>query len=241
MSDFCKMTIWLILVFYSFVSGNAYGFPDKVAMKKIPRGCFVMGNNEGYEDEKPTHNVCLESYSMDTYEVSQNDFKKKMGYNPSHFNGSNLPVEGVTWEEANKYCLRLEKRLPTEAEFEYAARAGTETKYYWGNEVGVNNANCIGCGSIWDGTQTAPIGSFRPNPWGLYDMIGNVWEWVNDWYYPGYLNERKTKNPLGPVTGNEKVFRSSSWYYFAENSLVSKRNSFYPDKPFFGVGFRCVR
>ena len=236
-----KLTLGLIIFLILLYAKNGLGFSNITKMQNIPKGCFIMGNQEGFEDERPLHKVCLSTYLMDTYETTQKQFKYIMNYNPSHFIGGNLPVEGVTWEEANEYCLKIGKRLPTEAEFEYASRAGTQTNYPWGNKIGVNNANCIGCGSNWDGTKTAPVGSFPPNAWGLYDMIGNVWEWVNDWYNPNYQSKEVEINPTGPDKGAEKVFRSSSWYYFPKNSLVSTRNSYYPDKPFLGVGFRCVR
>ena len=238
----CSVFAFYLIIFFSFLwATNSFGFTEKNKMQKIPEGCFMMGWENGYEDEKPRHEVCLDSFSMDLVEVTQLKFEKVIGNNPSQFRGEDLPVEGVTWGEANKYCAILGKRLPTEAEFEYASRAGTKTKYYWGNYIGQNNANCIGCGSIWDGTKTSPVGSFTPNPWGLYDMIGNVWEWVNDWYYPRYSSNKTEKNPKGPRTGTEKVFRSSSWYYFAQKSLSSTRNSYYPNKRFLGVGFRCVK
>ena len=240
MDAFLKITAHLIIniiVISEIGSTNS----QKNQMKLIPDGCFMMGSLDGPANEKPYHEVCLNSFLIDITEVTQKMFKNIMGYNPSHFKEEQLPIEGVTWKEANKYCSSRGKRLPTEAEFEYASRAGTKTKYYWGNEIGINNANCIGCGSIWDGTKTSPVASFPPNPWGLYDMIGNVWEWVNDWYYPKYSSGKGKKNPKGPDTGTEKVFRSSSWYYFSKQSLISRRNSYYPNKPFLGVGFRCAQ
>tara|TARA_B100000686_G_C16795368_1_gene981899 strand:+ start:1533 stop:2285 length:753 start_codon:yes stop_codon:yes gene_type:complete len=238
----CKGYIIFLIIFFGFLwNTNSFGYSDKSRMKTIPEGCFMMGSNDGHDDEKPSHKVCLTTYLIDAYEVTQNEFINKMNYNPSHFKGENLPVEGVTWKESKKYCSINGKRLPTEAEFEYASRAGSQTKYPWGNKIGINNANCIGCGSLWGGTKTAPVGSFHPNAWGLYDMIGNVWEWVYDWYDSKYPNKAIQNNPTGPDGGTEKVFRSSSWYYLPEYSSVSSRNSYYPNKPFLGVGFRCVK
>ena len=131
--------------------------------------------------------MSINAFCMDQYEVTQKEYEQVMGKrnNFSDFKGYNRPVEMLVWDEANKYCGRVGKRLPTEWEWEKAAKAGTATNYYWGNDVGHNNANCNGCGSRWDNKETAPVGSFKPNPWGLYDMLGNVDEWTVDWYSTG--------------------------------------------------------
>jgi formylglycine-generating enzyme len=236
-----KVTVGLPL-FFIFISANiGFAALHPPRMQSIPKGCFMMGSIDGPDNEKPYHEVCLDSFLMDSFEVNQKNYEQVMGHNPSYFKGENFPVEGITWKEARKYCSSLKKRLPTEAEFEYAARAGTKTNYPWGNNIGKNNANCSGCGSEGNGTKAAPVGSFQPNSWELHDMVGNVWEWVSDWYHPDYYTKLSKTNPKGPKTGTEKSFRSSSWYFNQESSHVSSRNRFSPDKRFLGVGFRCVQ
>ena len=240
MHKYFNMTIVFSLFIGLLTNTISFASSLESQMMPIPNGCIMMGSISGPKDETPYHKVCLDSFLMDRFEVSQREYKRIMEHNPSNFKGKDLPVEGVTWEEAKKYCSSTGKRLPTEAEFEYAARAGSKTDYYWGNSIGVNNANCIGCGSLWDGTKTAIVGSFPANLWGLHDMTGNVWEWVSDWYHPTYYKKSTERNPKGPLTGTEKTFRSSSWYY-SQLSRISTRNSYYPDKRFLGVGFRCAK
>jgi formylglycine-generating enzyme required for sulfatase activity len=130
---------------------------------------------------------------MGKYEVTQAQWATGMGINPSRFKGDDRPVENVSWDDIQEFLKRLNAdnsgkpyRLPTEAEWEYAAPAGPTTPYWWGKEIGQGNANCEGCGSRWDNKETAPVGSFKPNPFGLYDTAGNVWEWVQDCWHDGY-------------------------------------------------------
>ncbi len=193
-------------------------------MVLIPKGMFVMGasTDDGYEEcmkhnlecfrwfftnESPKHEVILNSYYIDKFEVTQAQFQKVMGRNPSRYKGDNLPVENTFWNEANGYCRKLGKRLPTEAEWERAARGGTTTRYYWGEDfkTGYENfcdKNCLDDLRLTqydDGHDTlAPVGSFKPNPYGLYDMLGNVYEWVSDWYDEFYYHEKDITNPQGP-------------------------------------------
>ena len=210
-------------------------------MRLIPKGCFLMGTKNGDEDEQPSHEVCLESFYIDIFEVTQKKYGKVIGKNPSVFKGDNLPVEDVTWYEAGKYCKVMGKRLPTEADFEYSARGGTMTNYYWGNEIGISHANCDGCGSHWDGRGTAPVGSFQPNGYGLYDILGNVWEWTSDWYGEKYYANSPKDNPNGPDGKSEKkVLRGGSWDSLPDSLRTSYRYAHYPSVRY-DSGFRCVK
>ena len=147
-----------------------------------------------------------------------------MGKNPSHFKGPGNPVEKVSWQEAGEYCKRAGKRLPTSMEWEKAARAGSSSKYYWGDVLGVNNANCDGCGSQWDGMSSSPVGTFPPNAWGLYDMSGNLWEWVQDAY-----------------DDKSMVLRGGSWV--DDSSFVESSGSYFipAGNRSYDIGFRCAR
>ena len=165
-----------------------------------------------------------ETYSMDKYLVTQGEYEKEMGKNPSFFKGSNLPVETVTWYEAKDYCRKLGKRLPTESQWEKAARGGAITDYYWGNSEGdisryawyVGNSN----------GKTHPIGQKEPNRFGLYDMAGNVWEWIAD--------DRNNN-------GKYKVLRGGSWFSLPADMRSSSRGTFSPDYSYSSVGFRCSK
>jgi formylglycine-generating enzyme required for sulfatase activity len=219
---------------------------------KYAKSCEV----EWYENENPVHNVWIDAFYMDKYEVTQKKFEGMMGENPSRYKGDNLPAERVLWKEANGYCERKGKRLPTEAEWEKAARGDVDTIYPWGNEVEADKANfCdVNCKAYFKAHQfddgyktTAPVGSYPPNGYGLYDMAGNVWEWVSDWYGAGYYRDRPHRNPKGPfegedlfhVHGMKKGLRGGSWgnnasamriatRSWAHHSRVSRR------------GFRCA-
>jgi formylglycine-generating enzyme len=173
---------------------------------------------------KSLKEMSLNALCMDKYEVTQVEFERVMGTNPSKFKGANHPVEQVTWYDAKAYCEKVGKRLPTEWEWEKAAKAGTTTKFYWGNDVGSNNANCRGCGSHWDNKKTAPVGSFAANPFGLHDMSGNVWEWTDSDYDGGY-----------------KALRGGSWSF--DPALMRSANRFWNDPTigYFNIGFRCAQ
>ena len=228
-----------------------------VEMVSIKGGCFQMGSDKGASDEQPVHEVCIEDYKIDKYEVTQQAFQLKMGTNSSRFKGANLPVESTTWQEAEQYCGKSGKRLPTEAEWEYAARAGTTTNYYWGDEFDPKMANF--CDSSCDLNvrslssdgfkHTAPVGSFPPNPWGLHDMAGNVNEWTNDWFLERYYVIGPKSNPKGPIrhdatlmkgATNEKMLRGGAWGNGPDELRSASRKSFWTDYRIEGLGFRCA-
>ncbi|MEK8016574.1 MAG: formylglycine-generating enzyme family protein, partial [Candidatus Parabeggiatoa sp.] len=168
----------------------------------IPAGTFRMGDIQGGgdSDEKPVHEVSVARFAIGRYEVTFAEydlFAEATGRKKPNDHGwgrDNRPVINVSWYDATAYTEWLSQqtgqqyRLPTEAEWEYAARAGTETRYWWGNNIGTNRANCDGSGSEWSNIQTAPVGSFEPNPFGLYDTVGNVWEWCADPWHENYEN-----------------------------------------------------
>ena len=233
------------------------GSEGSTQMVSLEGGCFLMGSKNGYPIEQPVHEVCIRPFKMDKYEVSQGDFQAKMGANPSRFKGANLPVESLTWDEAFAYCKKSSKRLPTEAEWEYAARAGSSTAYYWGDEFDTKKSNY--CDSECDLNirdpknsdgfkYTAPVGTFPANPLGLHDMEGNVNEWVQDWMEDNYYRVSPKDNPTGPTRqsslvhggSNKKSIRGGSWGSRAEEIRPTNRKGFWIEYRLESVGFRCA-
>ncbi len=240
--------------------------PSDHDMVLIAAGSFQMGaeNNQGYQacmaynktckekwfnDEQPVHTVKLDGFYIDIHEVTQAKFQRMMGGNPSEYKGSNLPVDSVTWFEAKKYCEQSGKRLPTEAEWERAAKAGTDTLFIWGNNAASEKANFCDahCKKSWkegqfnDGFRhTAPVGSFAPNAYGLFDMAGNVYEWVADWYEEGYYQSSPKENPQGPESGKKKVMRGGSWVNYSTGTRPADRTGTQPNTRKGFVGFRCA-
>ena len=237
-----------------------------VEMAFIPPGEFVMGDDNGASDEKPTHKSAVGAFWMDTREAAQKDYESLMKQNPSKFKGPERPVEQVDWYHAVLYCnMRSLKeglkpcydaatlacdfdaegyRLPTEAEWEYACRAGTRTQYSFGDDP-AKLKTCAWFKANADGTPH-PVGQKAPNPWGLYDMHGNVAEWCDDIYSETYYQQREDKDPHGPSSGDKRVLRGGSWRANEEDCRSSARNSenarladacFGSDS----YGFRCVR
>jgi len=224
-------------------------------MVVIPAGTFTMGDiqEEGWNNEKPVHEVTIsESFAMGKYEVTFAEYDKFCDATgrkkPSNFGRSreNRPVIRVSWDDAVAYTDWLSKQtgkkyqLPTEAQWEYAARAGSETKYWWGNKIGKNRANCRGCGSTWDNKQIAPVGSFSANQLGLFDTVGNVEEWVFDWYFKRYAAGHAI-DPHGPLSGSARVFRGGSFYGSPKDVRSANRNRRHPARRLNGVGFRISR
>jgi formylglycine-generating enzyme required for sulfatase activity len=231
-----------------------------LALVSIPSGTFGMGSADGDEDERPVHAVTLRAFSMGAHTVTQEQFKAVMGYNPSRFTGEkNLPVEQVNWFDAVRFCNLLSDawglnrcynesawecdfskngfRLPSEAEWEYACRAGTKTSYYSGDRE--SDLDPAGWYKGNSGGETRPVGQKAPNARGLYDMHGNVWEWCNDWYgsYSGHIHPSHPSSQTGPF----KVKRGGGWYFDAECCRSSYRGNFEPDFRDCLMGFRVVR
>ena len=236
---------------------------------KIPEGCFNMGS-DSYSDEKPVHEVCVDGFWMGKYEVTNGQYRKfksnhnSLEYKGYSFNGDQQPVVYVSWKGAKAYSDWLSKkgngifRLPTEAEWEYAARAGTQTERYWGDgeKEACQYANVLNPSakkefdwswatafSCEDNYQvTAPVGKFRANQFGLYDMLGNVWEWVNDWYDGDkYYAKSPKKNPKGPSKGSYRVNRGGSWSGLPAIVRSAIRSSVSPDNQSVSLGFRLLR
>jgi len=263
--------IFLLLSLFIFYGGDS---PKKVKeivtesgveMVFIPGGYFIMGD-KSREDAKP-HRVYVSSFYMDKYLVTQEEYERVMGENPSKWVGGKNPVEQVTWFDAVRYCNARSEleglqpcydtetwecdfeadgyRLPTEAEWEYAARAGTTGKYFFGNDP--KKLKHFAWFKENSGGRTHPVGKKLPNPWGLYDMYGNVWEWCNDFYKKDYYEESPERDPKGPKSGKERVVRGGCWNSTAEECSSSYRHK---ADPTYGdvcigkydiYGFRCVR
>jgi formylglycine-generating enzyme required for sulfatase activity len=215
-------------------------------------GCFQMGDTFGeeIEDEWPVHEVCLDDFFIDNYEVTQMDYQEVMGKNPSRFIGDRNPVEKVTWKDANEYCEKVGKRLPTEAEWEYAAReGGKNVRFGTGTDVVNSDIVNFDARSKYDIEyseegqflgRTMPVGSYKPNALGLYDMSGNVWEWVADWYGSHYYSTSPRENPKGPPSGEIRGLRGGSWNDNARNLRATYRGWSNPQWITLN-GFRCAK
>ena len=204
----------------------------------IPAGTFQMGcspgDNECYADEKPAHKITIsKGFWMGQTLVTQAAYQRVRGSNPSHFHGDQLPVETVTWDDANGYCAAAGMRLPTEAESEYAARAGDTASRY-------GDVDAISWYYKNSGAQTHDVGQKQPNAWKLYDMLGNVWEWTSDWYDQDYYSQSPSQDPRGPSSGTYRVMRGGSWNDFARLVRVSDRGVCLPAVRDNDVGFRCA-
>jgi len=274
------ITILLVLSFILFEgcerktpSDSQAGPPDKTTqtqteasaeMVQIPGGKFTMGDKD--EPDAPLHEVAVSPFLIDKYLVTQEQYEKLMGDNPSRWKGPKNPVEGVRWSDAVKFCNERSRReglepcydlqtwacnfnasgyrLPTEAEWEYACRAGTKTAYFFGD----------GAAPLADyawfeknsGGHPQPVGRKKPNPWGLHDICGNVWEWCNDFYGVDYYPQSPPENPRGPQEGDTRVVRGGAWKFSGDNCRSGYRyneNPGYVDVCFgYDIyGFRCVK
>ena len=208
----------------------------------VKGGCYDMGcgswTSDCDGDEKPVHEVCVDDFYMDKYEVTQTEFQSVMGSNPSNFKGSNNPVEQVTWNEANEYCGKVSKRLPTEAEWEYAARSGGKNEKYAGTSSNLENYAWYDGNS---GSKTHPVGQKKPNGLGIYDMTGNVWEWCSDWHGENYYSQSSRNNPKGPGSGSLRVLGGGSWDLNPGGVRASYRSRLNPGLRGDVDGFRCSR
>ncbi|MDR1810095.1 MAG: formylglycine-generating enzyme family protein [Prevotella sp.] len=213
-------------------------------MVYVAGGTFTMGCTSKQrafyqDDEKPAHRVRLSSYYIGKYEVTQAQWKAVMGNNPSKFKGDNLPVENVSWNDAQEFIRKLNAqtgknyRLPTEAEWEFAARGGNKSKGY--EYSGSNNAYDVAW--FYD-EQSHPVGTKAANELGIYDMSGNVWEWCSDLY--GNYSGTAQSNPAGPASGSSRVPRGGGWYNSARSVRVSNRSGNSPDSRGNNLGFRLA-
>jgi formylglycine-generating enzyme required for sulfatase activity len=222
----------------------------------IPPGTFLMGSppdEAEREDNETQHHVTLtEGFYLGIHPVTQAQWQAVMGNNPSNFQGEKLPVETVSWEDCRKFCEKLSRmdgkryRLPTEAEWEYACRAGTATPFNFGDTIDTEQANYAGnyrfgqSKKRFDRQQTTPVGSFPPSGWGLFDMHGNVWEWCTDWFGAKYYKRSPRQNPQGPKHGDRRVLRGGSWGNHDWICRAAYRNTLPPGLRVVNIGFRVV-
>jgi formylglycine-generating enzyme required for sulfatase activity len=226
------------------------------AMVVVPAGTFMMGSNAGGADEKPVHKVTIaRPFAVGKFDVTFAEWDACVAADACKHKPDDLgwgrgarPVINVSWDDANREYLpwlngKTGKiyRLLSEAEWEYAARAGATTTYSWGNDVGKGNANCAGCGNRWDGKQTAPVGSFKPNAFGLYDMNGNVWQWVADCYKDSYLTALPDGATAPEAGGCSRVLRGGSWLNNPHFLRAANRAGFTADYRYSHIGLRLAR
>ncbi|MFZ5883520.1 MAG: SUMF1/EgtB/PvdO family nonheme iron enzyme [Chloroflexota bacterium] len=227
---------------------------NPISMRLVPAGEFPMGSEKGASDERPVHTVYLDAFYMDTYEVTNALYRacvqagactpphQTTSYTPSSYYGNpdfdDYPVIYVDWNMAKTYCEWRGARLPTEAEWEKAARGTDGRTYPWGEGIDCDKANYYGC--VGDTTK---VGSYEngKSPYGPYDMAGNVWEWVADWYDENYYDRSPSRNPQGPSSGSSRVLRGGSWNYNDDNVRASFRHWLVPDLWSNYIGFRCSR
>jgi formylglycine-generating enzyme required for sulfatase activity len=225
-----------------------------VVMILIPKGNFIMGSNNGDEDERPIHPVYLDTFYIDKFEVTNaryqdcvnagackppvktDSFTRNSYYGNSPYD--NYPVVYVDWNMANAYCGWRDVSLPTEAQWEKAARGSDERTYPWGRGADCQKANYRGC---FNGTNEAGFYESGKSPYGVYDMAGNVWEWVADWYSEAYYKSSPPSNPLGIDQGRARVLRGGSWNRDPADIRASNRVNYAPTYNNFDAGFRCAK
>jgi formylglycine-generating enzyme required for sulfatase activity len=231
---------------------------DGSAMVVVPAGEFLMGSESGYPNERPVHRVFVDAFALAQHPVTNvqyERFVRESGHRVPYLDDPQAkldnwdrekrvypagheqhPVVLVSWHDAQAYCEWAGGRLPTEAEWEKAARGGLEGKLYpWGDEINPGLAN-------YDNRDgTTPVGSYSPNGYGLYDMAGNVWEWAADWYDAKYYQHSPQQNPQGPETGTVHVLRGGAWLLFPQFCRVAYRFRNSPDFRFTLIGFRLAR
>ncbi|MBL4614631.1 MAG: formylglycine-generating enzyme family protein [Magnetovibrio sp.] len=221
----------------------------------IPPGTFTMGTDGRHKAERPAHEVTIDkAFAIGIYEVSFDEWQVCLDEGAcgakrpdDHAWGTGLrPVINITWHEAKLYLDWLSKktgktyRFPTEAEWEYAARAGTEGEYSWGDKIGKARANCRDCGAKIS-HKSQPVDSFKANPWGLYNMHGNVWEWTEDCWNKTYVGAPNDGSAWLQGDCRQRVMRSGSWYYFSKNLRSSWRAKNHAQVKSYGIGFRVLR
>lgn len=230
-------------------------------MVSIPGGTFIMGGKGGDPDEVPPRSVQIPPFRMDVHEVTYAKYQecvKRASCTPAHYDdgkcllwtsrgfrkvriplryrADSYPVVCVTWQQARQYCRFRGKRLPTEAQWEYAALAGKNGTYAWGNAP-------PSAGRCAPRSRNHPsnVGSYPANAWGLYDMTGNVWEWTNDRYAADAYGHDARRNPRGPTVGRYRVIRGGGWYSGRKQLRVRNRHWFPPTRAEASIGFRCVK
>lgn len=231
---------------------------DGSTLVLIPQGEFLMGSTEGFPSERPVHRVYLDAFYLAAHPVTNAQYQRfvaETGHRVPYLDDPRVqldnwdqekriygpgraqhPVVLVSWQDACAYCAWAGGRLPTEAEWEKAARGGLAGKLYpWGDEI----APCLA--NYDNRTGTTPVGTYPPNGYGLYDMAGNVWEWVADWYDAKYYRQSPARNPQGPPQGSVRVLRGGAWLLFPQFCRVAYRFRNSPDFRFNLIGFRLAR
>lgn len=273
-----KLLLHYSLIILCAIAPTAFLYSQAVEMVSIPVGKFNMGNTgtiQGEKNEYPVHEVFIQSFKMSRYEITQAQFEEIMGYNHSYNQGANKPVERVSWFEAVKFCNKLSEaeglkavyhvdpflgiqwdatangyRMPTEAEWEFACKAGSETDYYNGNRRSHEDAPVDSLleqiaqyhnGSEKYPNQSIDVGQKQPNAFGLYDTHGNVFEWVWDWYDETYFSYSPKDHPKGPQTGVLKVLKGGAMDTAAEFQRASYRYRLVPAYTSHNIGFRIAR
>jgi formylglycine-generating enzyme required for sulfatase activity len=252
-------------------SQSSLNSPQTSEMVLIPAGEYWMGRVHSFPlyewgmmqrarlDDKPAHKIFIDAFHIDKFEVTNQAYKqfaeatnrKKPWYwKAGSFPDAEvrIPVTNITWDDAAAYCSWAGKRLPTEAEWEKAARGGLDRQLFvWGN-AGITKGEFAKAAKTGKNAHVgiasgpAPVGSYAANGYGLFDMAGNVWEWTNDWYLRDYYSISPDRNPPGPSSGRYKVFRGGGWSDPEEETvLVNYRNYTAPDQVSFTIGFRCAR
>ncbi|MDR1745735.1 MAG: formylglycine-generating enzyme family protein [Tannerella sp.] len=220
---------------------------QKIDMVKVSGGTFMMGCMEGdtscHPYEKPVHEVVVSDFYIGRYEVTQAQWEAVMGSNPSYFKGKDLPVERVSWNDVQEFIRRLNEatgmnyRLPTEAEWEYAAREGKRGS----KTLFSGSSNATDAGWIFENSdgKTHPVGAKKPNKLGICDMTGNVWEWCSDW--TGNYTDSIQSNPQGSREGTSRVLRGGGWNCTATYSRITYRSYHWPASAYNYLGFRLAK
>lgn len=222
-------------------------------MVVVSAGSYLMGSNQHRPDEVPKHEVTFaRPFAIGVYEVTVREWDACLREGACRLSSPaqadpRLPMSNVSWDDAQRYVSWLSKkagkeyRLPSEAEWEYAASGGKGSMFWWGNQVGKGKANCSDCGSAWDGKTPAPVGSFDPNPFGLYDVSGNLWEWTLDCYNPSYKGA--PTDGSGWLRGDciTRVLRGGCWNLPSDYMRTTRRNHYDRDVRYYLHGFRVVR
>ncbi len=212
-----------------------------------------MGSDRGHPEERPTHTVTLpKPFAIGVYEISVQEWdaclrEEACQLAPDTHSDLTLPMSNLSWDDTRQYVEWLTRktgndyRLPSEAEWEYATAAGTKSRFWWGDEVGKSNANCNDCGSRWDGKSPAPVGSFKPNPFGLFDVHGNLWEWTQDCVNRSYEGAPTdgTAWMRGDCLG--RMLRGGAWNLGADYMRTTRRHNYDSDVRYYLNGFRVVR
>lgn len=245
-----KLIVWDALEEFGSIRGSEICFMVKegvdvqIEMVFVEGGTFQMGSNIGNDDEMPVHTVVLGDYYIGKYEVTQEQWESVMGSNPSYFRGAALPVESVSWDDIQEFIKKLNEKtgkkysLPTEAEWEYAARGGKKSLGF--KFSGYNKPKNVAWYDSNSGDRTRPVGKKEANELGIYDMSGNVWEWCHDWYSENCYRATSHENPKGPSIGEMRVLRGGSWRNPSDRCRSTYRSQGKPEDRHNSYGFRLV-